>query len=68
MRFSIDVIFMDRSRRVTKVVHAIKPWRAALGAGGHSALELLPGAAERAQVEVGDVIDFEAVDVSRRSP
>ena len=59
MRFAIDVVFLDRSLRVTKVVHAIKPWRVALGGGGHSALELLPGAALAAGVEVGDLIEFE---------
>lgn len=60
MRFTIDVVFLDKSLRVTKVVHGIKPWRAALGEGGHSALELLPGAALGAGVEVGDVIEFAA--------
>jgi uncharacterized membrane protein (UPF0127 family) len=59
MRFAIDVVFLDKSLRVTKVVHAIKPWRVALGGGGHSALELLPGAALAAGVEVGDLIEFE---------
>ena len=62
MRFAIDVVFLDKSLRVTKVVHGIKPWRAALGGGGHSALELLPGAALAAEVAVGDVIEFEAVE------
>lgn len=60
MRFAIDVVFLDKSLRVTKVVHGIKPWRAALGGGGHSALELLPGAALATGVEVGDLINFEA--------
>jgi hypothetical protein len=60
MRFAIDVIFLDKSNKVTKVVHEIKPWRMALGRGGHSALELPVGAASAARVEVGDVIDFSA--------
>jgi uncharacterized membrane protein (UPF0127 family) len=58
MRFAIDVIFLDKSLTVTKVVHEIKPWRMALGGGGHSALELPVGAAVTARVEVGDVIEF----------
>jgi len=62
MRFAIDVIFLDKALKVTKVVHEIKPWRMALGAGGHSALELPVGAAAAAQVEVGDVIEFSAAD------
>ena len=60
MRFAIDVIFLDKSLKVTKVVYEIKPWRAALGGGGHSALELPVGAALAADVEVGDVIEFSA--------
>jgi uncharacterized membrane protein (UPF0127 family) len=64
MRFPIDVIFLDKSRHVTKVVVAIKPWRMALGGGGHDALELPAGTCAQAQVEVGDVVDFEAIETS----
>lgn len=55
MRFAIDVVFLDRSLRVVKVVPGMKPFRATLAFGGaHSALELNAGAAARAQVERGD--------------
>src|SRR5688572_18871189 len=41
MRFPIDVIFLDRTNTVVKIIPSMKPWRAALGGrGAHSALEL----------------------------
>ncbi len=29
MRFAIDVVFLDRSKTVVKVVHGLQPWRIA---------------------------------------
>lgn len=55
MRFPIDVVFLDRSLRVVKVVPEMKPFRVAIAFGGaHSALELNAGAAAKARVETGD--------------
>lgn len=55
MRFPIDVVFLDRSLKVVKVVPEMKPFRATLAFGGaHSALELNAGAAAGASVEAGD--------------
>ncbi len=55
MRFAIDVVFLDRSLRVVKVVPEMKPFRATVAFGAaHSALELNAGAAAVAQVEPGD--------------
>jgi len=54
MRFPIDVVFLDKSDRVVKIVEGIKPWRMALGGGGKKALELPVGAAAKAGVEAGD--------------
>ena len=55
MRFTIDVVFLDKENRVVKVAPEVKPFRvtAALR-GAHSALELPAGAAAQAQVERGD--------------
>ncbi len=55
MRFAIDVVFLDRTLRVVKVVPRMKPFRATMAFGSaHSALELNAGAAEKAQVQTGD--------------
>jgi len=59
MRFPIDVVFLDRERRVVKIVPAMKPWRTALGGGGRDALELPAGEAGRIGIEPQDQVEFE---------
>jgi uncharacterized membrane protein (UPF0127 family) len=59
MRFPIDVVFLDRSLKVVKVAAAVKPFRATIAFGAHSALELNAGVAERAGVEKGDQLVLE---------
>ena len=55
MRFAIDVVFLDRSLRVVKVVPEMRPFRVTTAfRGAHSALELNAGAAAKAQMEPGD--------------
>jgi uncharacterized membrane protein (UPF0127 family) len=55
MRFSIDVVFLDRADRVVKVARQLKPYRIAMGTkGAQRVLELPAGAAERAGLEPGD--------------
>jgi uncharacterized membrane protein (UPF0127 family) len=54
MRFPIDVVFLDRSLRVVKVVPELKPFRATVALGAHSALELNTGVAVGAGVQKGD--------------
>jgi uncharacterized membrane protein (UPF0127 family) len=53
MRFSIDVVFLDRELKVLKLVKALAPWRTA-GARAHSTLELASGEVDRRGVQVGD--------------
>lgn len=53
LRFSIDVVFLDRELRVLKMVRSLAPWRMA-GARAHSTLELAAGEVDRRGVEVGD--------------
>lgn len=57
MRFSIDVIFLDKEHRVVKVA-TVPPFRAALGRGSHAVLEVPAGTAERNGLEVGDALSF----------
>jgi uncharacterized membrane protein (UPF0127 family) len=45
MRFPIDVVFLDRSLVVKKVVPELGPWRVAGALGARSTLELPAGAA-----------------------
>jgi hypothetical protein len=63
MRFPIDIVFLDRSLQVVKVVPEMKPFRVSVASGGaHSALELNAGAAAEARVEPGDQLALEEQD------
>ena len=59
MRFAIDVVFLDRDRKVVRVVERLRPWRVAGARHAAAALELPAGAAAAAGVEVGDILVFE---------
>jgi len=56
MRFPIDVVFLDRDRKVVGVRHGLRPWRVAGARGAVAALELPAGAAAAAPVEEGHVL------------
>jgi len=62
MRFPIDVVFLDRSRKVVKIVHELRPWRAAGARKASAALELPAGAAARCGLREGDTLTFELAD------
>jgi hypothetical protein len=59
MRFPIDVVFLDRDRRVVGVRHGLRPWRVAGARGAVAALELPAGAAAAVGIEVGDLLVLE---------
>jgi uncharacterized membrane protein (UPF0127 family) len=54
MRFNLDVLFLDGSLRVKKIVAALKPNRIALCLTATSVLELNAGAAAASGTECGD--------------
>lgn len=55
MGYPIDLVFLDAATRVTRVVHAMKPWRMVLsGGGGRDCLELPAGGAAASSTQVGD--------------
>jgi uncharacterized membrane protein (UPF0127 family) len=55
MRYDMDAVFMDGQHRVTKVVHAMKPWRIVpLARGAKDCIELPAGAATASGTAVGD--------------
>jgi uncharacterized membrane protein (UPF0127 family) len=59
MRYSIDLVFLDRNRRVTKVVPDLQPWRFALwNPGARDCLELPSGAAAESQTRPGDQLSI----------
>lgn len=57
MRYVMDAVFVDADRRVTKVVHDMKPWRIVpLARGAKDCIELPGGAAAASQTQVGDEV------------
>ena len=55
MRFAIDVIFIDRSGRVTKAVTGLRPWRVIWWArGARDCIELPVGAIATSGTQTGD--------------
>ena len=53
MRFPIDVVYLDRHRRVLDVVSALRPWRMSGRRGARAVLELAAGEATRRGIEPG---------------
>lgn len=61
MRFSIDVVYLDRDRRVIKTSPDLKPFRmSGVLRGGRSVIELPTGMIESTGTVAGDEISFES--------
>ncbi len=62
MKFAIDVLFLDRKRKVLKVKNAMPRGRLAASLFAHSVLELPSGTAAATQTVAGDQLEFEKYD------
>jgi uncharacterized protein len=58
MRFPIDVVYLDRKKRVKKIRSGVTPWRLSGCLTAHSVLELPAGAISRSGTRRGDQLDF----------
>jgi uncharacterized membrane protein (UPF0127 family) len=56
MRFPIDVVFLDRERRIVGISHTLRPWRVAGARRAFSSLELPAGAAAASGLAKGDFL------------
>jgi uncharacterized protein len=56
MRFPIDVVFVARDGRVTKIVRRLAAWRAAVSFLAFATIELRAGSVSRCGIDVGDRI------------
>ena len=61
MQFAIDVVYLDRQRRIRKIRRNIPPWRISVCFTAHSVLELSGGAIQEEDAQPGDTIEFHAV-------
>ena len=65
MGYAIDLVFLDRSLRVTRTVPSLPPWRMVLRTGGgRDCLELPAGAAAASGTEAGDQLAIIELAVS----
>ena len=62
MKFPIDVLFLDKKRKVLKIRSEMPRSRMALCLRAHSVLELPSGRAAAMQTMVGDQLEFEKYD------
>jgi uncharacterized membrane protein (UPF0127 family) len=59
MKFPIDLVYLDKRRRVRKVRKAVPAWRLSACLTAHSILELPAGTIEETGTQAGDVIEIE---------
>jgi uncharacterized membrane protein (UPF0127 family) len=62
MKFPIDVLFLDKKRKVVKIRAAMPRWRMAASLFAHSVLELPSGTAQATQTISGDQLEFETYE------
>ena len=58
MRFPIDLVYLDRKKRIRKLVSEVRPWRMSACLWAHSVLELPPGTIRNTQTQLGDRLEF----------
>lgn len=59
MKFTIDVVFINKKRQVVKLAPSLRPWRLAGSLRAHSVVELPEGKIVASGTQVGDQLEFE---------
>lgn len=62
MKFPIDLVYLDRNKRVKKVRSGVSPWRLSACLSAHSVLEFASGTIHATQTKPGDSLEFSPVD------
>jgi uncharacterized membrane protein (UPF0127 family) len=62
MKFPIDVLFLDKQRKVVKIRASMPRWRMAACLWAHSVLELPSGMAAETRTAPGDQLEFETYE------
>jgi hypothetical protein len=58
MHFPIDLVYLDRQKRIRKLRSDVIPWRLSACFSADSVLELTAGAIRASRTEQGDMLDF----------
>lgn len=62
MKFPIDLVYLDRKRRVRKVRDTVVPWRLSACLLAHSILELPAGTVRATGTEPGDQLEIKTLE------
>jgi uncharacterized membrane protein (UPF0127 family) len=62
MKFPIDLVYLDKQRKVRKVRHAVPAWRLSACLTAHSILELPAGTVEKTGTVPGDELSLEKLN------
>jgi uncharacterized membrane protein (UPF0127 family) len=60
MKFSIDLVYLDRKNRVKKLRNDVGPWRFSACLSARSVLEFAAGTIRKTQTKLGDRLEFSA--------
>jgi uncharacterized protein len=58
MHFPIDLVYLDRQKRIKKLRSEVIPWRLSACSSADSVLELAAGTIRASRTEQGDMLDF----------
>ena len=64
MRFTVDVVFLDRGLRIVRVRPHLRPWRLAASRGARHVLELPAGEAQARALRVGDSLALHEIETN----
>lgn len=58
MRFSIDLVYLDRKLCIKKIKGNVRPWRISACLAAHSVIELPAGTIQDTRTECGDTLEI----------
>lgn len=67
MKFPIDLVYVDKRRKVRKVRSRVPAWRLSACLSAHSIVELPAGTVEQTGTQVGDELVFDRLDEQGKS-
>lgn len=68
MKFPIDLVYIDRNKKVKKVRSSVRPWRLSACFSAHSIIELPAGVIHDTQTGPGDQLEFAPAQPRRLGP
>ena len=60
MRFSIDIVFLDKNNKVIRICEAVRPWKIVFCLSSALAIELPAHRAKERSLEIGDILEITA--------